>query len=218
MELKDFTPNASWLKSPREGGILRRRTFSFFVDLFCILLTTRLLMASYTSFLKTFMYLMGEKSQYMLTSQMHKVELSVISVVFFGYFFLSYYMGNGKTPGKTLFRLRVVPLERPTELLSLSESFKRTIGYFFCYVTGFVLFAIPFFNKKRNGIPDLFSSSQVLTEDQYKAKIIEQKSHEELGTQLELDFDATISEVETIIYLPGPEYYSQSKDDDKKAA
>lgn len=219
MELKDFTPNASWLKSPREGGILRRRTFSFFVDLFCILLTTRLLMASYISYLKTFMYLMGEKSQYMLTSQMHKVELSVISVVFFGYFFLSYYMGNGKTPGKILFRLRVVPTEKPTELLSLNASFKRTVGYFFCYITGFVLFAFPYFNKKREGIPDIFSSSKVLTEEQFKACVKDQKNQKEEGMQMEFDFDATIIESEKIIYLPGPEFYNDSNEDkDKKAA
>jgi uncharacterized RDD family membrane protein YckC len=215
MELKDFTPNASWLKSPREGGILRRRTFSFFVDLFCILLTTKLLMASYMSYLKTFMYLMGEKSQYLLTSQMHKVELSVISVVFFGYFFLSYYMGNGKTPGKILFRLRVVPTDNPSSLLTLSESLKRTMGYFFCYITGFVLFALPYFNKNRDGLPDLFSSSKVLTEEQYKVAVSEEFKTKEMGTQLELDFNAKIVNDQNVIYLPGPDFYN---DADKDAA
>ena len=229
MELKDFAPNSDWLKSPREGSILRRRTFSFFVDLFCILLTTKLLMASYISYLKTFMYLMGEKSQFLLTSQMHKVEFSVISVVFFGYFFLSYYMGNGKTPGKILFRLRVVPTETPMQLLSVTESFKRTIGYLFCYLTGFVLFAIPYFNKNRNGLPDIFSGSKVLTEEDFKAMQQEFKKETEevakAGTQMELDFTATIeaqeqssSQDDNVIYLPGPEYYEASHDDDEDKA
>ncbi len=164
------------------------------------------------------MYLMGEKSQFMLTSQMHKVELSVISVVFFGYFFLSYYMGNGKTPGKILFRLRVVPTDNPTELLSLATSFKRTVGYFFCYITGFVLFALPYFNKSREGLPDIFSSSQVLTEETYKIKVSEFEESKETGTQLELDFQAKIIDDEKVIYLPGPEFYNDSADSDKKAA
>lgn len=161
---------------------------------------------------------MGEKSQYLLTSQMHKVELSVISVVFFGYFFLSYYMGNGKTPGKILFRLRVVPTDNPTQLLTLSESFKRTVGYFFCYITGFVLFALPYFNKNRDGLPDLFSSSQVLTEEQYKVAVREGMKESEIGSQLELDFNAKIIDHEKVIYLPGPEFYKDSNDSDKEAA
>lgn len=161
---------------------------------------------------------MGEKSQFMLTSQMHKVELSVISVVFFGYFFLSYYMGNGKTPGKILFRLRVVPTENPAQLLSLTSSFKRTLGYFFCYITGFILFALPYFNKNREGLPDIFSSTHVLTEEQYKATVAEYLESKLTGTQLELDFNAKIVKDENIIYLPGPEFYSDSSSDDKKAA
>lgn len=161
---------------------------------------------------------MGEKSQYMLTSQMHKVELSVISVVFFGYFFLSYYMGNGKTPGKILFRLRVVPTDNPTNLLTITESFKRTVGYFFCYITGFVLFALPYFNKNRDGIPDLFSSSHVLTEEKYKEVLSEFQEQAEETTQLELDFNAKIIPEENIIYLPGPEFYKQSNNEDKEAA
>lgn len=227
MELKDFTPNSDWFKSPREGSSLRRRTFSFFVDLFCVLLTTRLLMASYISYLKTFMYLMGDKSQYMLTSQMHKVEFSVITVVFFGYFFLSYYMGSGKTPGKILFRLRVVPEDNETELLTFTQSFKRTSGYIFCYLTGFFLFAIPYFNKKRAGLPDMFSGSKVLTEDAYQAALVAKKEEAEkdklAGEQIEMDFSAEVVEAEAapnIIYLPGPDFYNEAidKDDEDKAA
>lgn len=218
MDLKDFTQNSDWLKSPRKGGSLRRRTFSFFVDLFCILLTTRLLMASYISYLKTFMYLMGDKSQHLLTSQMHKVEFSVITVVFFGYFFLSYYMGNGKTPGKILFRLRVVPSENPTSLLTFKESMKRTFGYMFCYLTGFVLFAIPYFNKERAGIPEMFSGSKVLTEEEYaiaqrEAKESQQET-EEVETQMELDFNTVVAK--NVIYLPGPEYFMDTEEDDEE--
>lgn len=222
MDLKDFSPNSEWFKSPREGSSLRRRTFSFFVDLFCVLLTTRLLMASYISYLKTFMYLMGEKTQYVLTSQMHKVEFSVITVVFFGYFFLSYYMGSGKTPGKILFRLRVVPTNSEEDLLSFTESIKRTAGYLFCYLTGFVLFAIPYFNKNRSGIPDMFSGSKVMTEEAYQALLKEKKAEvekEELaGTQMELDFTAEIVPAENIIYLPGPEFYNHSSKEEDEAA
>lgn len=174
-------------------------------------------MASYISYLKTFMYLMGEKTQLLLTSQMHKVEFSVITVVFFGYFFLSYYMGNGKTPGKILFRLRVVPSERETELLSFNESIKRTAGYLFCYLTGFILFALPYFNKNRSGIPDMFSGSKVLTEDAYKAaleaKKIEEEKEELLGHQMELDFTAEVVSDKNIIYLPGPDFYQDPKED-----
>ena len=154
----------------------------------------------------------------MLTSQMHKVELSVISVVFFGYFFLSFYMGNGKTPGKILFKLRVVPTNGPTELLTLNESFKRTLGYFFCYVTGFILFALPYFNKNRDGLPDLFSSSHVLTEEQYKLLLSQKTEQDETESQLELDFNSSIIDEDKVIYLPGPDFYDSSKDDDKEAA
>lgn len=224
MELKDFAPNSDWLKSPREGGSLRRRTFSFFVDLFCVLLTTRLLMASYISYLKTFMYLMGERSQYLLTSQMHKIEFSVITVVFFGYFFLSYYMGNGKTPGKILFRLKVVPTDNPLELLSFKQSLKRSAGYIFCYLTGFVLFTLPYFNKDNAGIPDMFSSTNVLTEDEYallvQANALEIERKENFGHQIEMDFNQAIQD--NIIYLPGPEYFldnsSTEIEDEEKVA
>lgn len=225
MDLKDLSPNSDWLKSPRKGGSLRRRTFSFFLDLFCVLLTTKLLMASYISYLRTFMFMMGEKSQALLTTQMHKVEFSVITVVFFGYFFLSYYMGAGKTPGKILFRLRVVPNRNETELLTFKESIKRTSAYLFCYLTGFVLFAIPYFNKNKEGLPDMFSDSKVMTEEAYQAMLKSAKEENQIdttaGEQLELDFTPVVVAPENIIYLPGPEFYKDQvieDDDEDKAA
>ena len=218
MDLMNFTKNSDWLKSPRKGGILRRRTFSFFLDLFCILLTTRLLMASYISYLKTFMYLMGDKSQHLLTSQMHKVEFSIITVVFFGYFFLSYYMGSGKTPGKILFRLRVVPSDNPTSLLTFKQSMKRTFGYMFCYLTGFVLFSIPYFKKDRSGIPEMLSGSKVLTEDEFamakQEALIKEQEVQTSETQIELDFSQPVPS--NIIYLPGPEYFLNDDEEDSE--
>ncbi len=224
MDLQDLSPNSDWLKSPRQGGSLRRRTFSFFLDLFCVLLTTKLLMASYISYLKTFMFMMGDKSHSLLTNQMYKVEFSVITVVFFGYFFLSYYMGAGKTPGKILFRLRVVPNRKETDLLTFKESLKRTSAYLFCYITGFVLFAIPYFNKNKAGLPDMFSDSKVMTEEDYQLmlKIEKEESKKEQisSEQLELDFTLQVVSQENIIYLPGPEFYKDQdkKDDEDKAA
>ena len=223
MDLKDFTANSDWLKSPRQGGALRRRTFSFFVDLFCILLASKLLMASYISYLNTFMYIMGDKSQHLLSSQFHKVEFSVITVVFFGYFFLSYYLGNGKTPGKILFRLKVVPADNPTGLLGFTQSMKRSMAYVFCYLTGFIFFAIPFFNKNRAGLPDMFSESKVLTEDQYN-KVLQNIKDQEIeqeatGVQMELNFEKEVSD--NVIYLPGPEYFNTSEeteDEEEQAA
>ena len=131
-------------------------------------------------------------------------------------------MGNGKTPGKILFRLRVVPADNPMNLLSFTESIKRTFGYMFCYLTGFVLFAIPYFNKNRSGIPDMFSNSKVLTEQEYLAyREVAKQEQSELevsGVQMELDFKKVVNE--NIIYLPGPEYFSPSdeEDDDEKVA
>lgn len=221
MDLKSFTQNSYWPKSPREGGVLRRRVFSFFVDLFCILLTSKLLMASYLSYLNTFMYIMGDKSQYLLSSQLHKVEFSIITVVFFGYFFLSYYLGNGKTPGKVLFKLKVVPISNPIELLSFTQSLKRAICYVFCYLTGFILFAIPFFTKSRSGVPEMFSKSEVLTEDQFKVIVqsIKSKEIEQNLVETQMVFNFNQKNLENLVYLPGPEYFNNAdEDEDEKQA
>src|SRR5690606_4450194 len=125
--------------------------------MFMVGLTSKLIMFTYTSFMRAYFYQLRPHVQESLTANLSLVHFSVLMTVFFTYHFVSFYTSEGKTLGKMMFGLRVYSPTQPRMALSMSESFKRTLGYTVCYVTGFVLFALPLLRQDRRGLPDFFS-------------------------------------------------------------
>lgn len=162
--------------------------YAFIFDMFMIGLTSKLVMFTYTSFLKTYFHQLRYQVQDSLISKMNVVHVSVLMIVFFSYFFASMFTSEGKTLGKMLFGLRVYSPSKPALTLTLGESFRRSVGYLVCYTFGFFLFAVPLFRADRKGIPDFLSETEVTFEDHFMENILP-LSESENSDQLNL-FDS----------------------------
>jgi uncharacterized RDD family membrane protein YckC len=159
--------------------LLKKRIWAFSVDLIAIVIMQRLLILSFANFLRTFFYQLPYNSQFNLQTNMTQIHLSTLAMVFVGYFFLSYYLGEGKTPGKMLFGLRVYPDHRVSHdrhHLGFMECLSRSVSYLFCYLLGSILFLMPFLRVDARGVPDFLSGTSVYDEEEYKAYL---KAHQE---------------------------------------
>lgn len=149
-------------------GIMKKRFYAFFTDLFAIGLIQKVLVLSYVEFVNEALHQMPFALKSKLISNVGELRLSTLLMTFFSYFFVSLYLGHGKTLGKTIFHLRVVGEETQTGDLTFFESLMRTIGYTVCYIGMVFPFALPFFRKDRKGFPDFFSQTSVITEEEFQ--------------------------------------------------
>jgi uncharacterized RDD family membrane protein YckC len=150
--------------------LLRLRTWSFTADLFLIFVLNKGTIFAFRSFLKTVYFHLPGDAQMAVLKGLPAVDLLLMMVVFWSYFTISYFLGNGQTPGKMIFGLKT--FSSTSKNMTLSESILRTSGYFFCYSTGIIFFAIPFMRKDRKGIPDWVSGTWV----NYRKFVVEEKA------------------------------------------
>lgn len=162
LELAHFTD----VKSSSDPIILKKRTYAFTLDLFFIAVINKAIMYTYINFLETFFYQLPISFQMNINGQLAKANGISIMIIFWGYFVLSYYMGEGKTPAKMLFGLKVHSPHSSDNHLSFKASVLRTSAYFICCFTGVFLIAIPFLRRDKKGLPDWFSNTHVVTEDE----------------------------------------------------
>ena len=149
--------------APTAEAEIKDRSYAFFTDLFLIAIINRAVMFTYANFLRTFFYQMPYSVQKNISEKM--IEMNTISflIVFWAYFLLSYYLSEGKTPGKIMFHLKVQSPHTNEGHLSLQSCIMRTLGYFISMPTFFALLAIPYFRKDKKGIPDLLSNTFVMS-------------------------------------------------------
>ena len=169
--------------------LLRHRVYAFTFDMFMVAMTSKLVMFTYTSFVRSFFHQLRFQVQDSVARGIPLVHMVVLISVFFSYFFISYYTSEGKTLGKIIFGLRVYSPTSPQMNLSLGESLKRTMGYLVCYVMGLFLFALPLVRSDRRGLPDMFSNTEVTFEDHFMSEILPESERNRERDQLEL-FDS----------------------------
>ena len=148
--------------------ILKKRTFSFLIDLFIIQYINKGLILSYENFLKSFFVLPLSISQE-ISENLDKLSLVTLPFVFLTYFTMLYYLSDGQTVGKFLLNLKIKG--KKSKRLTLFNCLMRSLGYFFCYFIGFFLFLIPFITKDAKGIQDWISGTEVLDKTAIKRKI-----------------------------------------------
>lgn len=142
---------------------LTKRTYAFVMDLLTIVLISQSLVYNYISYLKNFFI--------NIDMNIHSRLLGLDSLIFIGvfwtYFFLSMYLGEGATPGKFAMGLRVHSPHKKDTHLTLRESLIRTSAYFICYFSGMLLLAIPYITRSKKGIPDWISKTHVITVSEF---------------------------------------------------
>jgi uncharacterized RDD family membrane protein YckC len=148
---------------PSNEAVLKDRSYAFFTDIFLIGIINRAIMFTYANFIRTFFYQMPYSVQKSLNEKMFEINTMSFFVVFWGYFLLSYYLSEGKTPGKIIFHLKVQSPHTHEGHLSLKACAMRTLGYFVSMPSFFALLAIPYFRKDKKGIPDMLSNTFVMS-------------------------------------------------------
>lgn len=151
----------------RPEALFHKRVSAFTIDIIAILLSTKLLVLSYSLFIKNFAYPLA----YSLRFELPRLEAYLDAITLLGlygcYFFLSIYLSQGKTLGKSLLGLRVISKEQPG-VIEWWQALSRTIGYYACYFSGLVLFLLPLTNRSQFGLSDWISSTQVISEKQWE--------------------------------------------------
>ncbi len=143
--------------------MLKKRTYAFSVDFALILVLNKAAVLSYTNFIRTIFYQLAPQTQHKILLSYDYVQFSTLWIVFWSYFVLSYYLGEGKTPGKIFFGLQTFS-SKTNDGLTLTESLVRTMGHFVCLVTGLFLFAMPFLRKDQKSLADIISETWVSKE------------------------------------------------------
>jgi uncharacterized RDD family membrane protein YckC len=168
--------NSSSPSQEKKSGKLRNRFYAFYIDFICISATQKILTYIYMTMIDTFLRYIPLKAKFNLLNQVQETTLPVLFTVTFGYYFLSYYLGEGRTLGKGIMHIRVTSQVGNPRHLSFKEALMRTIGSFLNY---------PFFfwillNKQRRSLADHISQTEVLSEakfEDYLASIEKEKKN-----------------------------------------
>ena len=141
---------------------------------------------------------MGEKNIDLLSAPSWRLEFSMTGLIFVSYFFLGYYLGNGRTIGKSFFKLKVLPQNKETLELSAMESMIRSLCYTLSLFSGFFLFLLPVFRKDNLGLADILSGSSIVSESDASFS----NASIEVQAQLEFNFEQEPLSEEMLTFLP----------------
>jgi len=148
------------MEKRRPNQILRSRTYAFTIDLFLILTIEKIFTLGYFNFINTYFNLLPHEILNRINTNFAGMNVLCSVIIFWSYFLSSYYLGKGQTIGKMLFNINVKSKKFPHNPPNILEIFLRTCGYFFCYITGSLLFILPFVTKNKKGLPDWLSSTE----------------------------------------------------------
>lgn len=151
----------------KRENLLRKRIAAFSIDLFAIIFITKSFLVSYSIFLKKFSLPIYMEIQPQWYWAYNRMELAALLSVYTGYFFLSLYLSQGKTLGKTVVGLKIISRENPGEIYWWQAA-TRSFTYFMCYMMGMVLFALPALNRAQKGLPDWISSTHVISQEAWE--------------------------------------------------
>ncbi len=150
--------------------ISQRRIYSFIVDFTSILLINTCIQTAYAVSINEFLYSVNLQARMDLFSQSLPFQVGVFLLTYCAYFFYSLYVMDGQTFGKKVFKLHAVKdsyifNESESETLSLTDSFRRTMGYLGCYLSFGSFFVFSMMSEDKRGLPDYFSSSRTVSEE-----------------------------------------------------
>jgi uncharacterized RDD family membrane protein YckC len=151
----------------RSEKLFQKRVMAFVLDLFLVVLGIKAMMMSYSHFLRKFTYPIYHQIRFELPYLMEVMEGLSFFLFYGSYFFLCLYLSQGKTIGKAMLGLKVVSKENLGELLWW-QALSRTVGYYAGYFSGLLLFALPLTNKQGLGLQDWLSTTQVISEEQWR--------------------------------------------------
>lgn len=146
---------------------LRARFYAFGIDLFAIALIQKALILSYIGFINSYFFSLSPTSILTLKANISSVELPIMLLSFWSYFFMTVYASHGKTLGNLIMGLEIYsPADDQAPCLwqSITRATVSTLSYLMILPLSF-----PLFNKKRKSLADLISQTIVLQLTESKA-------------------------------------------------
>lgn len=150
----------------RQQKVLKNRITAFTIDLLAIAIFEKLVLLTLKNALNEMMLHASPFYRAEISPLIRSFELPLLLFCYFSYFFLSLVLTNGHTLGKSIMGLKVHRPHAPFSGLSPKEAFMRSCGYFVAYLSMGLLFILPLFNRRRQGIPDWVSGTVVSSEEE----------------------------------------------------
>ena len=105
-------------------------------------------------------------------------------IYYFSYFFFCCYLAEGRTLGKTIFKLRLVNYNRARkQTVGLGQSLLRSTGHTISYALLFLPFLLNYFKKNQRGISDLLSQTETVTCEEYQLLLAEEQESDSFSIQ-----------------------------------
>ena len=182
INLLDYTNSKNEISSPSGEYVLNslkvkpasnifRRGVSFLVDIATVGLIKSSLDAAYIIFVNEFLSVFNKSAIIMQTQQNIGLQLISYLIVFSGYFFFTSYVLSGKTLGKKVMGLTIIPEsfvtvedELNTEL-DFKQCFQRVVGYNLCYFSFGTFFIFNFSSEDQRGLPDYLSGTRTVDDE-----------------------------------------------------
>ncbi len=160
-------------------NILSKRVIAFLIDLSLVKYINQGFTLSWEAFLKSFFILPPEIVQKI--DQLSKsLSLLTLPLIFLSYFTITLFLGDGKTFGKALCRIKIKEVNGSAP--NFTNCLFRSFAYCLCFFIGPFLFLIPFFTKDGKGIQDWVSNTVVAENIELK----KENKDKEKEKQLEL--------------------------------
>lgn len=159
--------------------LLWKRVCAFFLDISFFGFIKISFISSYMVFMRKYFTHLPGTAKIEILDSLGRLELPLTLTLFFGYFFTSLWLTNGRTFGKWVMGLRTIPNQFKNQpfkknlIWNYQTLLTRTLGYFVCYLSGMSLFAINFFRADTKGVADLISSSTTLEEEVINKILVE---------------------------------------------
>ncbi|OIQ18986.1 MAG: hypothetical protein BM556_06795 [Bacteriovorax sp. MedPE-SWde] len=153
-------------KLPKNKEVRKSRTYAFITDLYCIVFLNKFVSFAWMTFVNKYISNIALGNKGAAKTLFTGTSNLSLAIIYTSYFFFFYYLAEGRTIGKMLFKLKVYANHERSRSLSAKESFTRSIGYLFCNFLFFIPFATIYFRKDSKSIADYISGTYVLRDDE----------------------------------------------------
>lgn len=161
---------------PSRKETLKRRVYAFITDLYAIVFFNKFLAFCWTSAVNTYISNLALGKYSASKTLFNGVETISLPIVIVSYFFFSYFLNEGKTFGKMLFRLKVYSNTKNQEL-TVMEALSRSITYILYSYFFYLPFIINFIRKDMKSVTDYVSQTTVMTDEEFAVlESLEEKS------------------------------------------
>lgn len=152
------------------------KSLAFILDLFAIVILRQIVITSYQNFLTSYFYQIPTYTKKALLHSTGELTLTLSILLFMAYFVLTPYLFEGKTLGLKVMKLRIVNknfYEGRDEnfLMSLKACLHRANAYVLSILSLGLFTIIPFLTHDKKGLPEIFSQTFIISEDDFNAHL-----------------------------------------------